>query len=105
MLLTITLTRAPAGDLGFLLHKHPERVQSFDLPGLHLLLTEVENKTAKFDLSLTLGDTGQGLAGSLEYSTDLFEPVTMSRMGEHFQKLLEGIAAKLAHAGTPFQRS
>jgi 3' terminal RNA ribose 2'-O-methyltransferase Hen1 len=32
MLLTITLTRAPAGDLGFLLHKHPDRVQSFDLP-------------------------------------------------------------------------
>ncbi len=29
MLLTITCTEAPATDLGFLLHKHPDRVQSF----------------------------------------------------------------------------
>jgi 3' terminal RNA ribose 2'-O-methyltransferase Hen1 len=31
MLLTITTTRTPATDLGWLLHKHPEKVQSFDL--------------------------------------------------------------------------
>src|SRR3954452_13914803 len=32
MLLTLTLTRPPATDLGYLLHKHPERVQEFPLP-------------------------------------------------------------------------
>jgi len=32
MLLTITSTRPPATDLGHLLHKHPERLQSFSLP-------------------------------------------------------------------------
>jgi 3' terminal RNA ribose 2'-O-methyltransferase Hen1 len=31
MLLTITTTHRPAGDLGYLLHKHPDRVQLFDL--------------------------------------------------------------------------
>src|SRR5436853_7932209 len=31
MLLTITSTTPPATDLGFLLHKNPSRVQSFDL--------------------------------------------------------------------------
>ena len=31
MLLTITTTHQPATDLSFLLHKHPERFQSFDL--------------------------------------------------------------------------
>jgi len=31
MLLTITSTHSPASDLGYLLHKHPERFQSFDL--------------------------------------------------------------------------
>jgi len=30
VLLTITSTRGPATDLGFLLHKHPRRVQDFD---------------------------------------------------------------------------
>ena len=32
MLLTITLERPPATDLGYLLHKHPERAQEFSLP-------------------------------------------------------------------------
>src|SRR3977135_3788944 len=31
MLLTITTTHQPASDLGFLLHKHPDRCQTFDL--------------------------------------------------------------------------
>src|ERR687889_1482342 len=31
MLLTIATTRRPATDLGFLLHKHPDRFQSYDL--------------------------------------------------------------------------
>lgn len=31
MLLTLTTTHSPATDLGFLLHKHPERHQTFDL--------------------------------------------------------------------------
>lgn len=31
MLLTLTTTRAPATDLGFLLHKHPEKIQAFDV--------------------------------------------------------------------------
>ncbi|MEN0128885.1 MAG: 3' terminal RNA ribose 2'-O-methyltransferase Hen1 [Brevundimonas sp.] len=32
MLLTVTSTAPQATDLGFLLHKHPDRVQSFELP-------------------------------------------------------------------------
>jgi hypothetical protein len=31
VLLTLTTTNAPATDLGFLLHKHPAKVQSFDI--------------------------------------------------------------------------
>src|SRR5438045_4181694 len=31
MLLTISTTHRPANDLGYLLHKHPDRFQSFDL--------------------------------------------------------------------------
>jgi 3' terminal RNA ribose 2'-O-methyltransferase Hen1 len=32
VLLTVTTTHRPATDLGYLLHKHPDRVQSFPLP-------------------------------------------------------------------------
>jgi len=31
MLMTLTTTHRPATDLGFLLHKHPDRFQSFEL--------------------------------------------------------------------------
>ncbi len=31
MLLTITTTKPQATDLGYLLHKHPDRLQTFDL--------------------------------------------------------------------------
>src|SRR3977135_1821236 len=43
MLLTITTTHRPANDLGYLLHKHPERFQSFDLSfgKVHVFYTEV----------------------------------------------------------------
>src|SRR4051794_14511073 len=43
MLLTLTLTRPPATDLGYLLHKHPERVQEFSLPfgSAHVFYPEV----------------------------------------------------------------
>jgi 3' terminal RNA ribose 2'-O-methyltransferase Hen1 len=33
MLLTISTTHTPASDLGFLLHKHPARVQTFAITG------------------------------------------------------------------------
>ncbi len=32
VLLTLTTTHRPATDLGFLLHKHPDRVQAFSVP-------------------------------------------------------------------------
>src|SRR4029077_14189471 len=31
LLLTITTSHQPANDLGYLLHKHPDRFQSFDM--------------------------------------------------------------------------
>jgi 3' terminal RNA ribose 2'-O-methyltransferase Hen1 len=43
MLLTITTTHAPASDLGYLLHKHPDRCQSFNLSfgKVHVFYPEV----------------------------------------------------------------
>ncbi len=48
--------------------------------------------TAKFDLTLFLNETSDGLEMLLEYSTDLFEPKTIRRMLQHYQKLLECVA-------------
>ncbi|MDT5296241.1 MAG: hypothetical protein QOJ76_3121, partial [Acidobacteriota bacterium] len=50
------------------------------------------SRTAKFDLNLALMEAEQGLAGSLEYNTDLFDSATVRRMLNHFKTLLEAIA-------------
>jgi amino acid adenylation domain-containing protein len=48
---------------------------------------------AKFDLSLELADRPEGLICRFEYSTDLFDASTISRMAVHWRTLLEGIVA------------
>lgn len=64
-----------------------------ELPGLSLTPLEIETQTAKFDLTLLMTETEQGLSGSLEYNCDLFEEGTITRMMGHFVTLLEGIVA------------
>ncbi|MBD2083582.1 non-ribosomal peptide synthetase [Trichocoleus sp. ST-U3] len=81
----------PLFQVMFALHTAPKT--ALQLPGLSLSLLEVETGTAKFDLTLEITDTEQGLTGSLEYNTDLFDEATITRMLGHFQTLLEGIVA------------
>lgn len=64
-----------------------------DLAPLEVSLLPIEQRTAKFDLTLTLSRNGQGLDAEFEYNTDLFDPSTIERMSEHFQVLLAGIVA------------
>src|SRR4028119_2501746 len=75
----------------FVLQNAP--MSALELPSLTLRSLEIESSTAKFDLTMSMEDTEQGLVGSLEYNTDLFDATTISRMLEHFQTLLEGIVS------------
>jgi 3' terminal RNA ribose 2'-O-methyltransferase Hen1 len=60
MLLTLTLTRPPATDLGYLLHKHPERVQEFSLPfgSAHVFYPEVGEERCTAALLLDVDPVG-----------------------------------------------
>jgi 3' terminal RNA ribose 2'-O-methyltransferase Hen1 len=60
MLLTITNTRAPASDLGYLLHKHPERLQSFSLPfgQAHVFYPETSDESCTAALLLDVDPVG-----------------------------------------------
>jgi amino acid adenylation domain-containing protein len=49
------------------------------------------NGTSKFDLTLFMEDSEQGLAATCEYNTDLFNVDTITRMLGHFQTLLKSI--------------
>ena len=52
---------------------------------------EEEIGTTKFDLTLTLVEGGEGIAGILEYSRDLYQRETIRRMARHFEKVVEGV--------------
>ncbi|NEU77743.1 non-ribosomal peptide synthetase [Nostoc sp. UIC 10630] len=54
---------------------------------------ELETRTAKFDVLLSMIDSEEGLTGTLEYNTDLFNADTIARMVGHFQTLLEGVVS------------
>src|ERR671936_1384005 len=60
MLLTITTTHRPATDLGHLLHKHPERLQSFPLPfgQAHVFYPEASDERCTAALMLDVDPVG-----------------------------------------------
>ncbi|HDQ71157.1 MAG TPA: amino acid adenylation domain-containing protein, partial [Chloroflexi bacterium] len=64
-----------------------------DLPDLQLEPLDFDWGMAKFDLTLTMQDTPQGLCSVWEYNTDLFEAATIQRMAGHFEALLARVAA------------
>ncbi|HEX8348925.1 MAG TPA: condensation domain-containing protein, partial [Hymenobacter sp.] len=85
------LSHPPLFQVMFVLENAP--MPTLELPDLTISSLERKTSTAKFDLTMSMEDTEQGLVGSLEYNTDLFDAGTISRMLEHFQTLLEGIVA------------
>ncbi len=63
------------------------------LAGLTVSPLDSARAVAKFDLTLALFDRGDELAGSIEYSTDLFDRVTVKRLAGRFVHLLAAVAA------------
>ena len=90
-------SRHPLYQVSFALENFPHRV--LEIEGLESEQLSVPAQTSKFDLSLTVLESGrQGLEAAFEYRTDLFEPQTIAQMAAHFVRLLEGIVADPACA-------
>ncbi|MFW9265488.1 non-ribosomal peptide synthetase, partial [Nostoc sp. CALU 546] len=50
-----------------------------------------DSGTAQLDIFLSLSESPEGLAGCLEYNTDIFDSATITQFIRHFQTLLENI--------------
>ena len=85
------LSHSPLFQVMFAFHNTPSEL--WELPGLTITPLEVHNDTAKFELTLDIKETPEGIKGGIEYNTDLFDATTIARMLGHFQTLLEGIVA------------
>jgi amino acid adenylation domain-containing protein len=84
-----SLSRTPLFQVMFALQNAPLPV--LKLEHLKLSLTDIPGETAKFDLTLSLEETRDGLSGALEYNSDLFDAATVKRMVGHYRHLLESI--------------
>jgi amino acid adenylation domain-containing protein len=84
------LNQNPLFQISFALQNTPAPI--LEMCGLQIELLEVDSNSAKFDLTLAMTETAEGLIAAFEYSTDLFALSTIQRMGGHLCALLEGLS-------------
>jgi amino acid adenylation domain-containing protein len=86
--------RNPLVQVMFQLNNAPQ--PSLDLHGLRLEPFAAIDEVTRFDLSMYLLETGDGLSGQVVYSSDLFDEKTAVRLAEAFQQVLSAVAANPA---------
>ncbi|MBT4836723.1 MAG: amino acid adenylation domain-containing protein, partial [Methylococcales bacterium] len=84
------LSYSPLAQVGFALQNIGLSGQ-LEIPGLRFEPIEQENKTSKYDMTLIMAESADGLMGSVEYNTDLFDESTIETMMRHFQHLLKTV--------------
>ncbi|WP_324195191.1 non-ribosomal peptide synthase/polyketide synthase [Nocardia puris] len=64
-----------------------------ELDGLRVEELDIDTRSAKFDLQLSLTETGDGLAAVFEYATDLFDADTVARVADRLRLVLDAVCA------------
>jgi amino acid adenylation domain-containing protein/thioester reductase-like protein len=65
---------------------------TLNLPGITASPVETDITTAKFDLTMSVEETSDGISLWLDYNTDLFDHNTIECMVGHYQQLLKEIS-------------
>ena len=92
-----SLARHPLFQVMLVLQNNAEA--GLELAGLDVRFEPVAGASAKFDLSLSLGErrgvdgSPAGISGTLEYASDLFEASSVAALGERLVRLLEAAVA------------
>ncbi|MBK8551800.1 MAG: amino acid adenylation domain-containing protein [Ignavibacteria bacterium] len=90
------MSRNPVFQVMFVLQNTPD-IPVLNLGEIQFIRESHDHTTALFDLSFSLNETSKGLAGSVEFNTDLFTEHTVERMLEHFKILLSSIVQNPDH--------
>ena len=83
------LSYSPLFQAMMVLQNNPEGELKFS--GLNIEPVVIESVVSKFDITLDFIETVEGLYGSIEYNTDLFDRATIERMANHFIVLVEQV--------------
>jgi amino acid adenylation domain-containing protein/non-ribosomal peptide synthase protein (TIGR01720 family) len=86
----------PLVQIMFLWQNAP--IKDIALKGLTMQREALQSEAAKFDLTLELGIEQGSIQGVFEYSTDLFDAITIENMVGHYIALLQGIVQNPAAA-------
>ncbi|MFG6100414.1 amino acid adenylation domain-containing protein [Leptothoe sp. ISB3NOV94-8A] len=89
-----SLAYSPICQVMFVLQNTPLTTLALDQVSLTPL--SVDAAIAKFDLTLSIRETDQGLMATWEYNRDLFETTTIKQMASHFERLLTGLVADIS---------
>ncbi|WP_435103796.1 amino acid adenylation domain-containing protein [Arhodomonas sp. AD133] len=90
----LNLERSPAHSPVFqtmLVLQEEQTQRVVNVGGLEVSPVDIEMPFTKFDLTFDLGETPDGLLGTVEYNTDLFDASTIRRFIRHFTALLESV--------------
>ena len=87
-----SLSHSPVFQVMFALQENVDA--ELVLPGLSVETMDTGYQVAKFDLSLTIDTTADGLLSSWQYCVDLFEADTIVRLAESFELLLRAVVAR-----------
>ncbi|HEX8922063.1 MAG TPA: AMP-binding protein, partial [Pyrinomonadaceae bacterium] len=85
------MSRSPLFQAFFVLQNAP--MPPVELTGLKISPLRSDAAISHFDLTLDVVEQEGELLCTLEYATDLFEETTAARILDHFQRLLDSIAA------------
>jgi len=84
--------RTPLFQVMFALQNAP--LPPLETEGMAMAPIPVGSDSARTDLTLFVFEGDDGLAATLEYDADLFDPATADRMLRHWRTLLESIVAE-----------
>ena len=86
-----SLNRTPLFQVMIQLQNTPVEAES--VADITLEPLELDTGAVNFDLTLSLADLRDGIAGTIRYNQDLFDPETISRIAEQFETLCESIVS------------
>jgi amino acid adenylation domain-containing protein len=84
------MSRSPLFQVMLVLANTPESTK-LKLGEVELSGMPVTNNISKFDITFFIAETPNGLSGTVEYSTDLYEAAMIEQMMDHFGVLLDSI--------------
>ena len=73
-------------------------VRNIPLPGLQAESAELGYRIAKYDLTLDLADTGEGISGTLNFATALFDRATAERYGAYLVQVMRAMATNASQS-------